>query len=123
MEQYYRKVGKRYVPAGYSTPDIGEGLYWRQKTDYGTRTTSVCHWAGSTPPQPLDVQKLISIMSKDDALCKYIAALTDPDSDEYKQAKEDCGGYVRSPLQFYNWSAQNLATCILRFAFKEMEGS
>ena len=123
MEQYYIKKGRKYIPAGYSTPDMGEGLYWRQKTHYGTRTTSVCWWAGSTPPQPLDIQKLISIMSQDDCLTKYIAALTDENSDELKKAKEDQGGYIKGPLQFYNWSAHDLAACILRYAFEEMEKS
>lgn len=121
MEQYYLKVGRKYVPAGYSFPDMPEGLYWKQKGHNSTRITSVMHWAGTNPPQPLDVQKLISVMSKDERLARYIGALTDADSDEFKRAKEDQGGYIRGPLQFYNWSAQDLATCILRFAFEEME--
>lgn len=121
MEQYYTKVGRRYVPAGYSIPDMPEGLYWKQKTSHGSRTTSVMHWAGKNPPQPLDIQKLISIMSEDERLAKYIMALTDEDSDEYKKAKEDQGGYVNGPLKFYDWSAQDLATCILRFAFERIE--
>ena len=120
-EQYYLKVGRRYVPAGYSLPDMGEGLYWHQKTPYGSPTTSVCHWAGTNPPQPLDVQKLIAIMSEDDRLVEYIGKLTNPESDEFKKAKEDQGGYIHGPLQLYNWSAQDLATCILRFAFVTAE--
>jgi hypothetical protein len=120
MEEYYIKRGRRYVKAGWSMPSMAEGLYWRQKTEYGTRTTSVMHWAGSTPPQPLDVQKLISVMSNDDKLANYIVALTDETSEQYKKAKEDQGGYINKPLRFYNWSAQDLATCILRFVFEQM---
>ena len=121
MEQYYLKKGRRYVPAGYSFPDMDEGLYWRQKMPNGTRTTSICHWAGSNPPQPLNIEKLIAVMSQDDRLARYVGKLTDPESDEFKKAKEDQGDFITGPLQFYNWSAQDLASCILRFAFEEMK--
>lgn len=119
MEQYYIKVGRRYVPAGYSFPDMPEGLYWKEKMPGSSRVTSVMYWAGKNPPQPLDVEKLISIMREDGRLAKYIMALTDENSEEYKEAKENQGGFVKEPLN-YNWSAQDLATCILRFAFKEI---
>lgn len=121
MEKYYIKKGRRYVEAGYSMPDIPDGFYFQQKTNYGSRQTSVNYWAGTNPPQPLDFQKLAAIMSNDDKLAKYIATLTKEDSPELAKAKEDQGGYVKGPLQMYNWSFQDLATCILRFLFEEME--
>lgn len=121
METFYRKVGRRYIPAGYNVPDIPDGLYWSQKTEYGRRGTSVNYWAGKNPPQPLDLQKLIATMSNDDKLAKYLMALQDGDSDEYQQAKENQGGFVRQPLGLLNFSASDLAVCILRFAFEEME--
>lgn len=121
MEQYYIKRGRKYIEAGYSMPDMAEGLYWRQKTPYGSRTTSVMHWAGSNPPQPLDIQKLIGIMSEDERLAQFLMKLQDETSEEYQKAKGDQGGYISGPLKFYNWSANNLAQVILRFAFEEME--
>lgn len=121
MEQYYVKHGRRYIPAGYSCPDMAEGLYWKQKTVHGSRTTSVMHWAGSTPPQPLDIQKLIAIMSEDDRLAQFLMKCQDETSEEFQKAKEDQGGYITAPLKLYNWSAHDLAQVILRFAFEEMQ--
>jgi hypothetical protein len=81
METLYRKVGRKYIPAGHNIPDIPDGLYWTTKTKYGRRGTSVNYWAGSNPPQPLDIEKLVSIMSQDDKLADYLMALQDGESD------------------------------------------
>jgi len=122
MEKYYIKKGRRYIEAGYSMPDISTGLYFHQKTDYGSRTTSINYWVGVNPAEPVDISALIAIMSKDDRLARYLSALQDENSEEYKKAKEDCGDFVKGPLTMYNWSSQDLAACILRLLYEEFTG-
>lgn len=117
MEQYYVKVGKRYIPAGYSMPDLADGFYFVQKTPFGRRSTSVNYWAGSNPPQPLDAEKLVSYMSKDDSLARYIIQIQDPNSEEFQKVKED-QGIKGNEIKITGLGASDLAQCILRFLFE-----
>lgn len=119
MEQYYIKRGNRYIPAGYSIPDMGEGLYFKQKTDFGTRTTSIPYWVGSIQEKPIDVEKLISLMKNDDSLAQFIMKLTDEKSEEFKAAQTDEN--LNLPLKFYNWSATQLSHIILRFLYEKLK--
>jgi hypothetical protein len=109
VEQYYIKRGRKYIPAGYSFPDLPEGLWFKS----GNRGTSVSHWVGMNPKEPVDINSLISTMRLDEKVAEYIAAIQ-TDSEEFKQLEEDCGGYVREKPKIYNISNMDLAACILR---------
>lgn len=114
MQDYYVKNGRRYERAGYISDNMPDGLYFRQSDKYSTRITSLAYWLGTNPKQPVDVNRLISTMQLDEKLSAYLNSLT-KDSDEFRQLKEDCGGYVKSPIEFYNISPQDLALAVLRF--------
>ena len=119
MEKYYRKLSNgRYEEAGYSCPDMFDGLYFRQSMRNSTRTTSVNYWLGPNPIEPVDLNSLISIMKMDGDLCKYLQKLTDKDSDELEELRKD-NGFIRGPLEFYNWSVQDLAVVMLRFLYNK----
>ena len=118
-EEYFVKVGSRYVSVGTSRPDyLPNGLYFHQNQQHGTRTTSVQHWVGTDPQQPIDLNRLVSLMKKDEELAKYLQALQ-TESPEYEKLKLDAGGYVTEPLRIYNVSMQALATAVLRFLFEQ----
>jgi len=119
MEPYYIKQGRKYVKVGYSYPDLPVGLYWTQENPYGRRSTCVHYWAGSNPPQPLNIERLISIMQNDDSLAKYISGLCNPDSPELAKAIADKNS--RGPLTLGGFSPYDLAQCILRFMFETSE--
>lgn len=119
MEDYYIKVGRKYVRVGYNLPDMHDGLYYREKN----RTTSVAYWHGRHIPQPINIPLLIEIMRKDDKLSKFLYNIQDENSEEFKQMKENSGGYVKEPPKVYNISAQDLSLEILRFIYKCLESS
>ena len=121
MEKYYiKKPNGRYEYAGYSTPNMYEGLYFHQKTGYGSRTTSIAYWVGKNPEEPVDIDLLVGIMNKDGELAEYIGKLQDPDSVELKELKEE-NGHIRGPLEMYNWSRHDLAVILLRFIYNKLK--
>jgi len=123
MKTYYVKDDNgRYVPVGYNSPDFGEGLYFRQHQKYGKRTTSIAYWVGSGPKEPVDVNRLVSLMKLDEDLARYIGKIQDETTPEYKQLKEDCGGFVKEAPKIYNISHQDLAAAVLRWLY-EHEGT
>lgn len=117
MEEYYVKRGKRYVKAGYSRPDMGTGIYFHEEQPNGSRTTSIRYWAGHTV-QPIDTNRLVSLMRLDDKLSAYLGKICEADSAEFEKLKEDSGGFVKEPPIFYNISRQDLAIAILRFLYE-----
>ncbi len=119
-EEYFVKVNGRYQSVGTSRPDyLPNGLYFHQNIPSGTRTTSVQHWVGTDPKQPIDLNRLLSLMQQDEKLMTYLAAIQTEDSPEYKKLKVDCAGYVKNPPRIYNISMHDLATAVLRFLFQE----
>lgn len=110
---YYVKQGKKYIRAGYSSPDMGDGLYFREHKSGSVRTTSVAYWAGLVP-QPIDVNRLISLMRLDDKIAGWLVKIQDENSPEYEKFKEESGGYVKEPPRICNVSMQDLAAGMLR---------
>lgn len=121
MEDYYVKVGKKYKRVGYSGPDMYDGLYYRQSTKYGSQTTSVAYWHGKFTPQPVDLQSLVDIMVMADTLSSYILNIQKLDSEEFKELKENSGGYVKEPPKVYNISNHDLSVAILRFIYEKVK--
>ena len=118
MEYYYIKEGRRYRRVGYNTPDMHDGLYFRESKSNSTRTTSVAYWLGTDPKEPVDVNRLVSTMRLDEELSKYIMAIQ-TNSDEFEKLKEDSGGFVKHPVKILNISASELAVNILRFIYNK----
>lgn len=120
---YYIKDKKgRYVSVGYNAPNMGDGLYFRQHDKNSTRTTSVAYWVGTGPQEPVDVNRLISLMKLDEGLAGWLNKIQDQNSPEYKQLEADSGGYVKVAPKIYNISMQDLAAGMLRWLY-EHEGT
>jgi hypothetical protein len=75
MDTLYRKIGKKYVEAGcdYNIDKQPKGLWFTQKTESGSRGTSLSYWFGDMDiNKPIDVKLAIKVMSLDDEVCKYL---------------------------------------------------
>ncbi len=123
MDKYFVKRGKKYVPAGYSLPDLHNGFYFHQKEDRGSRTTSILYWLGSNCSEPVDLNLLVKVMKLDEKVSSYIMAIQDKDSPEYAKLVEDAGGYVKDVPKIYNISAQELAVSVLRIVYEELKNA
>lgn len=123
-EEYFVKDRSgRYRSIGTAAPEVlYDGLYFHQKQRTGSRTTSIQHWVGADPKQPVDVLRLVDIMKNDEDVANYLMRLQDGNSEEFKKLKRDSHGWVKDPLRIFNISMSDLAQAILRFLYeKEQE--
>ena len=119
-EEYFVKLSNgKYQSIGTHRPDyLPNGLYFHQNQKYGSRTTSVQHWVGQDPKQPIDLNRLVSLMKKDEELGHYLSEIQ-RESPEYEKLKLNAGGYVSEPPRIFNISMQELAIAILRFLYEQ----
>lgn len=114
MEQLYRKVGKRYVEWGFGgIPDISDGI-WLIQNNPNSKSQSSLFWKVGELKRPCDVTTHASIQSMADDITRYLMRLRDVNTDEYKEALEICGGYLKGPVICTNISAADLTMLILR---------
>jgi hypothetical protein len=55
-----------------------------------------------------------SLQAVADNLVSYLMKLSDVDCDEYKEAVEIMGGYIRGPVHFTNISAHDIVSLLIR---------
>jgi hypothetical protein len=121
MEKLYRKVGKKYVEAGYGgVPDLVPGIWLVQKDVHSKSQTSLV-WRVGDLKRPVDVVTHAALQSMTSKLAQYLLKLSEEDSEEFKQAKEQLGGYLHGAPSFYNISASDLASLFLRQIAMEVE--
>jgi hypothetical protein len=113
-EKLYRKVGKRYqevsMPERY---DMQDGIWLVQNNPYSKNMSSL-YWRVGDLKRPADIVTHASLQVLEDDLSRYVFKLTEKDSDEFKEAVEISGGYLKSPVGFYNISASQFVNLILR---------
>lgn len=120
MEKYYKKIGKKYVEAGYNIPDITEGIWLVQKNPYSKSQTSLI-WKVGELKRPVDIVTHASLITMTDKLANYISNLSDDTSEEYKEAKEILGGFMYGPVHLSNISSGDLIGLIIRQISMEVE--
>lgn len=114
MDTVYRKVGRKYVPCGYSSiPDISDGI-WLVKSEPGRRSMHSLFWRVGDLKRPADIVTHAALQSIENDLAIYMLKLGDEKSAEYKELKELCGDWVKSPVGFYNISPSDLVSVMLR---------
>ena len=113
-EKLYRKVGRRYVevsmPERYNMHD---GIWLVQNNPY-SKSISSLYWKVGDVKRPADIVTHASLQVLEDDLCRYVLKLTEENSDEFKEAVEIAGGYLKSPIGFYNISASQFVSLLLR---------
>lgn len=117
MNEYYLKRGKKYIPVGYGdVPDIHEGI-WLVKCSDGSKSFNNLVYRISDLPQPLDMQKVTSLLIYEDSLTKFFAEYFDDGNEN------GSGIFGDSPeeAKLYNVSVSKLSLDVLRFLFQECE--
>ena len=115
MEKMYRKLPSgRYEYIGYSgVPDISDGI-WLVQNKPGSKSTTSLIWKVGDLKRPVDIVTHASLQAISDNLVSYLMKLGDDQSDEYKEAVEIMGGYIRGPIHFANVSASDIVSLLIR---------
>lgn len=115
MEKMYRKLPSgRYEYIGYSgVPDISDGI-WLVQNKPGSKSTTSLIWKVGDLKRPVDIVTHASLQAISDNLVSYLMKLGDIDSNEYKEAVEIMGGYIRGPIHFANVSASDIVSLLIR---------
>ena len=115
MEDMYRKLPSgRYEKVGYwNVPDLSDGI-WLVQSDQSSRRTTSLIWKVGDLKRPVDIVTHASLQAVADNLVNYLMKLGDIDSDEYKEAVEIMGGYIRGPIHFSNISASDIVSLLIR---------
>lgn len=115
MEKMYRKLPSgRYEYIGYSgVPDMSDGIWLVQTKPHSKSITSLV-WKVGDLKRPVDIVTHASLQTMTDKLSGYLMKLGDDQSDEYKDAVELMGGYIRGPIHFANISASDIVSLLIR---------
>jgi len=115
MEDMYRKLPSgRYEKVGYwNVPDLSDGI-WLVQSDQSSRRTTSLIWKVGDLKRPVDIVTHASLQAISDDLIRYIMKLSDDQSDEYKEAVDIMGGYIRGPIHFSNVSASDIVSLLIR---------
>lgn len=113
-EKLYRKVGKRYyevsMPERY---DMSEGVWLVQNKPHSKSMTSL-YWKVGDLKRPADIVTHAGLQTLEDELAKYLMALGDVTSPEFREAKEVCGAWLTQPISYYNISASQLVSLFIK---------
>jgi hypothetical protein len=115
MEDMYRKLPSgRYEKVGYwNVPDLSDGI-WLVQNKPGSKSTTSLIWKVGDLKRPVDIVTHASLHAVADNLVSYLMKLGDVDSDEFKEAVEIMGGYIRGPIHFTNISAHDIVSLLIR---------
>jgi hypothetical protein len=115
MEDMYRKLPSgRYEKVGYwNVPDLSDGI-WLVQTNPHSRSVSSLIWKVGDLKRPVDIVTHASLQAVADNLVSYLMKLSDDQSDEYKEAVDIMGGYIRGPIHFSNVSASDIVSLLIR---------
>jgi hypothetical protein len=114
METLYRKKknGRYEEVIGY-TDTLSDGIWLVQTKPYSRSLTSLV-WKVGDLKRIADVTTHAALQSYEDDLCNYLMKLTDVNSEEYKDAMNQLGGWIRGPIGYSNISASDLCILFLR---------
>jgi hypothetical protein len=115
MEKMYRKLPSgRYEYIGYSgIPDLSDGI-WLIQHNKSSRSTTSLIWKVGDLKRPVDIVTHASLQAVADNLVSYLMKLGDIESDDYKEAIDIMGGYIRGPIHFTNISASDIVSLLIR---------
>ena len=124
MEKLYRKKANgRYEEASIEyTDQLSDGLWLVQTKPYSRSITSL-FWKVGDLKRIADVTTHAALQGFESELTRYLMKLTDENSEEYKDAQERSGGYIKSPVGYHNISASDLCSLFLRRIAMEIEKS
>ena len=117
MEQLYRKVGKRYVPAGTNELYLSDGLWLITKNK--KRMMNLTYYIGEVTT-PINLNNHAYLQKFNSDLGMFIQSLQDVNSDEYKEAKKQLGGWIKGDIRLIGIASQDLASLVLKFLAEKL---
>lgn len=124
MEKLYRKKANgRYEEAsiGY-TDNLSDGL-WLVQTKPSSRSVTSLFWKVGDLKRVADVTTHAALQGFESELTQYLMRLCDPASEEFRDAQQRLGGYLKRPVGYHNISASDLCSLFLRRIAMEIEKS
>lgn len=112
MEQVYRKVKGRYIPAGTNELYLSDGLWLI--TQNRKKMMNLTYYIGEVS-KPVILNNHAYLQQFNSELGMYIQSLKDENSEEYKEAKQQLGGWITSEINITGISSQDLGALILKF--------
>ena len=115
MEKLYRKgENGRYYPVGFGgSPDISDGIWFVNSGRYSKSMTNAA-WRVGDIPKLVDITTHAALQAMENELSQYVLKLTQEDSDEYKEAKEMYGNWIKGPLGIHEFAISELVSLFLR---------
>lgn len=111
MEELYRKKSNgRYQKVISYKDNLSDGI-WLVQTTPNSRSISSLIWKVGDLKRIADVTTHAALQSYEDDLTGYLIKLTDSNSEEYKEAVEQMGGWIKGHIGYSGISARDL--CIL----------
>jgi hypothetical protein len=111
MEKLYRKKSNgRYQEVISYKDNLSDGI-WLVQTTPNSRSISSLIWKVGDLKRIADVTTHAALQSYEDDLTDYLIKLTDSNSEEYKEAVDQMGDWIRGPIGYSGISARDL--CIL----------
>ena len=112
MEQVYRKIKGRYIPAGTNELYLSDGLWLI--TQNRKKMMNLTYYIGEVS-KPVNLNNHAYLQQFNADLGMYIQNLKDENSDEYKEAKQQLGGWITGNINITGISSQDLGSLILKF--------
>ena len=120
---YIKKANWRYEEASIGYRDeLSDGV-WLVQTKPSSRSITSLMWKVGDLKRVADVTTHAALQGFESQLTQYLMKLQDENSDEYKDAVERLGGYLKGPIAFYNISASDICSLFLRRIAMEIENS
>jgi len=122
METLYRKKENgRYEEASISyRDDLSDGV-WLVQTKPSSKSFTSLFWKVGDLKRIVDVTTHSALAGFEHELTNYLMKLGDENSEEYKEAKDNRGGYLTRPVGYVNISAADLCGLFLRKIAMEIE--
>jgi hypothetical protein len=115
MEKLYKKKknGRYEEYSLHYGNDLSDGVWLVQTKPYSKSLTSL-FWKVGDLKRITDVTTHSALAGFETELTEYLMKLTDANSEEYKDAKENRRGYIMGPIGYSNISAYDLCGLFLR---------
>lgn len=115
MEKLYRKKSNgRYESIGFNdVPDLTDGI-WLVQSKPGWKSSSNLIFRIGDVKGLVDITTHAALQAMSNDLALYVSKLQDESSDEYLDAKELLGTWIKGPISISGIASADLSSLLLR---------
>lgn len=115
MEKLYRKKSNgRYESIGFNDiPDLTDGI-WLVQSKPGWKSSSNLIFRIGDVKGIVDITTHAALQAMSNDLALYVSKLQDESSDEYLDAKELLGTWIKGPISISGIASADLSSLLLR---------